>query len=85
MFSFPSNHSIICDQGIKWNFAKFLVDGNGIPVERYLPTTSPLSIEGDIVKLLESTAPEAVLTETSASTTDAENKLSAEGNGSSDL
>lgn len=37
---------------IKWNFAKFLVDGSGSVVGRYGPTDSPLSIEGDIVKLL---------------------------------
>lgn len=31
--------------GIKWNFAKFLVDKDGKVVDRYAPTTSPLSIE----------------------------------------
>ncbi|CAA0831548.1 Probable glutathione peroxidase 8 [Striga hermonthica] len=36
---------------IQWNFAKFLVDKNGQPVDRYYPTTSPLTIERDIVKL----------------------------------
>nr|DAD45349.1 TPA_asm: hypothetical protein HUJ06_003579 [Nelumbo nucifera] len=36
---------------IKWNFEKFLVDGNGKVVERYPPTTSPFQIE-DIQKLL---------------------------------
>lgn len=30
---------------IKWNFSKFLVDKDGNVVERYAPTTSPLSIE----------------------------------------
>lgn len=30
---------------IKWNFSKFLVDKEGKVVERYAPTTSPLSIE----------------------------------------
>ncbi|KAG6389289.1 hypothetical protein SASPL_150756 [Salvia splendens] len=39
--------------GIKWNFAKFLVDKDGQVVNRYAPTTSPLSIEKDIKKLLE--------------------------------
>ncbi|RWR91806.1 putative phospholipid hydroperoxide glutathione peroxidase [Cinnamomum micranthum f. kanehirae] len=38
--------------GIKWNFAKFLVDKEGHVVDRYAPTTSPLSIEKDIKKLL---------------------------------
>ncbi|KAL2235381.1 UNVERIFIED_CONTAM: putative glutathione peroxidase 8 [Sesamum indicum] len=30
---------------IQWNFAKFLVDRNGQPVDRYYPTTSPLTVE----------------------------------------
>ncbi|KAI3468745.1 hypothetical protein Pfo_025408 [Paulownia fortunei] len=38
---------------IKWNFSKFLVDKEGQVVDRYAPTTSPLSIEKDIKKLLE--------------------------------
>ncbi|XP_010434710.1 PREDICTED: probable phospholipid hydroperoxide glutathione peroxidase 6, mitochondrial [Camelina sativa] len=38
--------------GIKWNFAKFLVDKDGNVVDRYAPTTSPLSIEKDLKKLL---------------------------------
>ncbi|XP_050082932.1 uncharacterized protein LOC126569708 isoform X2 [Anopheles aquasalis] len=37
---------------IKWNFAKFLVDRDGQPVDRYAPTTSPNSIIKDIDKLL---------------------------------
>ncbi|KAL9246723.1 hypothetical protein vseg_020221 [Gypsophila vaccaria] len=37
---------------IQWNFAKFLVDKNGQVVGRYYPTTSPLSMEYDIKKLL---------------------------------
>ncbi|KAK9716567.1 hypothetical protein RND81_06G242600 [Saponaria officinalis] len=37
---------------IQWNFAKFLVDKSGQVVGRYYPTTSPLSIEYDIKKLL---------------------------------
>lgn len=39
--------------GIKWNFSKFLVDKNGNVVDRYAPTTSPLSIEKDLLKLLD--------------------------------
>lgn len=38
--------------GIKWNFTKFLVNRNGIPVERYAPTTSPSSIIPKIDELL---------------------------------
>ena len=30
---------------IQWNFAKFLVDQNGVIINRYYPTTSPLTIE----------------------------------------
>ncbi|OIW09849.1 hypothetical protein TanjilG_15331 [Lupinus angustifolius] len=37
---------------IQWNFAKFLVDRDGQVVDRYYPTTSPLSAEQDIRKLL---------------------------------
>lgn len=35
---------------IKWNFTKFLINKEGVPVERYAPTTSDL--EKDIEKLL---------------------------------
>ncbi|CAI0476310.1 unnamed protein product, partial [Linum tenue] len=38
--------------GIKWNFTKFLVNKEGEVVERYAPTTSPLSMEKDVKKLL---------------------------------
>ena len=37
---------------IKWNFGKFLLDGDGNVVERYVPTTSPLQIEDDVKKLV---------------------------------
>ncbi|KAF8027507.1 hypothetical protein BT93_E0414 [Corymbia citriodora subsp. variegata] len=37
---------------IKWNFSKFLIDKEGNVVDRYAPTTSPLSMEKDIKKLL---------------------------------
>lgn len=43
----------ILGSGLKWNFAKFLCDENGVPVQRYLPTTRPNAIEGDILKQLE--------------------------------
>lgn len=35
-----------------WNFAKFLCDADGVPIKRFPPTSSPLSFEADIVKLL---------------------------------
>jgi glutathione peroxidase len=37
---------------IKWNFTKFLIDRNGIPVKRYSPSTKPEDLSGDIEKLL---------------------------------
>lgn len=37
---------------IKWNFTKFLVDGQGRVVKRYSPTTTPKQIRRDIEKLL---------------------------------
>lgn len=37
---------------VKWNFTKFLVDRKGKPVKRYAPATKPLSLEKDIVALL---------------------------------
>lgn len=43
----------IYGQSLKWNFTKFLVNHNGIPVKRYAPTDGPLSFEDDIVKLFE--------------------------------
>ncbi|XP_076887288.1 putative glutathione peroxidase 8 [Bidens hawaiensis] len=38
---------------IQWNFAKFLVGKDGQPVGRYYPTTSPLTIEREVQKLVE--------------------------------
>ncbi|XP_074588396.1 putative phospholipid hydroperoxide glutathione peroxidase [Curcuma longa] len=43
----------IFGDSIKWNFTKFLVNKDGKVTDRYAPTTSPLSIEKDIKKLLE--------------------------------
>ncbi|KAB2934827.1 MAG: glutathione peroxidase [Leptonema illini] len=40
-------------QRIKWNFTKFLVDGQGKVIKRYAPTTTPEKIESDIKELLE--------------------------------
>lgn len=37
---------------IEWNFAKFLVDKNGIPVKRYHPKTDPDAIKSDIESIL---------------------------------
>lgn len=37
---------------IKWNFTKFLVNRDGIPVKRFAPTDKPSSIAKDIAKRL---------------------------------
>jgi len=39
-------------RGIKWNFTKFLVDKQGNVIKRFGPTVKPLSMKGDIEKLL---------------------------------
>jgi len=38
---------------LTWNFEKFLVDRDGKPVKRYVPTVDPLFIYDDIVALME--------------------------------
>lgn len=43
----PDNQSKVA-----WNFAKFLCDKNGVLVKRYAHTVPPLSIEPDILALL---------------------------------
>lgn len=43
---------VLGTEAIKWNFTKFLIGKDGVPVERYAPQTKPADIEGDIVKLL---------------------------------
>lgn len=37
---------------IKWNFTKFLINKEGKVVDRYAPTTEPLSMKGDLEKQL---------------------------------
>jgi glutathione peroxidase len=39
-------------KSIKWNFTKFLIDKNGIPVKRFSPSTKPENLVNDIEKLL---------------------------------
>ncbi|CAL5380832.1 unnamed protein product [Camellia sinensis] len=41
--------------GIEWNFSKVLADQDGNVIGGYAPTTSPVSIEKDIKKLLKIT------------------------------
>ena len=37
---------------IKWNFTKFLINREGVPVKRFGPSTSPAKMETDIVAIL---------------------------------
>ena len=37
---------------VKWNFTKFLFDKDGMPVDRYAPTTKPEKIDPVIAKLI---------------------------------
>ncbi len=43
---------LLGSEGIKWNFTKFLVDHNGVVVDRYAPTDTPAAIEKDLAKLI---------------------------------
>ena len=43
---------ILGTENIKWNFTKFLVDKQGNIIDRFASTTTPESIEEQIVKLL---------------------------------
>ncbi|XP_013190990.1 juvenile hormone epoxide hydrolase [Amyelois transitella] len=37
---------------IKWNFSKFIIDKNGVPVERFGPNVDPMELEPVLVKYL---------------------------------
>jgi glutathione peroxidase len=37
---------------IEWNFTKFVIDKQGIPVRRFFPTTTPKKMERFIEKIL---------------------------------
>lgn len=43
---------ILGSKSIKWNFTKFLVDGNGNVVKRFSPTTKPEELTNEIERLL---------------------------------
>ena len=51
LYAFLKSH--FNNKKIPWNFTKFLCDANGIPIEKYGPKVSPLSLEADILKLLD--------------------------------
>lgn len=60
----PNTHAIfkflkdekggIFGDDIKWNFTKFLIGKDGVPVKRYAPTTEPAAIRADIENALKS-------------------------------
>lgn len=43
---------LLGSQGIKWNFTKFLISGDGKSIKRYAPTTKPEALKADIEALL---------------------------------
>ncbi|MGB3750137.1 MAG: glutathione peroxidase [Arcobacteraceae bacterium] len=43
---------VLGSKKIKWNFTKFLVNKNGVVVDRYASITKPLSLKKDIEKIL---------------------------------
>ncbi|MFZ4712092.1 MAG: glutathione peroxidase [Bacteriovoracaceae bacterium] len=47
-----ANPGILGTEAIKWNFTKFLVNKDGIPVKRFAPNDSPESLEKPIKELL---------------------------------
>ena len=43
---------LLGSEAIKWNFTKFLIGPNGEVVKRYAPTSTPVSIEKDVLELI---------------------------------
>ncbi|MBO3761016.1 glutathione peroxidase [Ciceribacter sp. L1K23] len=43
---------ILGTEAIKWNFTKFLIGRDGVPIARYAPTTKPEAIAPDIEKAM---------------------------------
>jgi len=41
---------------IKWNFTKFIVDKNGVPVERHGPSTNPMDMKKNLEKYFDQDA-----------------------------
>jgi glutathione peroxidase len=48
-----SRRGLLGTESIKWNFTKFLVDGQGIVLKRYAPGDTPETIAEDVAGLLE--------------------------------
>jgi len=52
LFTFlTSQKKGLLTEGIKWNFTKFLIDGEGNVVERFAPQTSPLKMKKQLNEL----------------------------------
>jgi glutathione peroxidase len=47
-----SAKGLLGSEGIKWNFTKFLVDRNGIVIDRFAPTTKPEDLKPNVEALL---------------------------------
>ncbi|MCL1138523.1 glutathione peroxidase [Shewanella pneumatophori] len=47
-----SAKGLLGSEKVKWNFTKFLVNRQGQAVQRFAPTTKPMALEQDILKLL---------------------------------
>lgn len=52
MYSYLSAVQSVLPGDISWNFGKFLVNQQGLPVKRYEPTVEPNDIRPDILSLL---------------------------------
>lgn len=54
LFEFLKNSlpGFLWTKNIKWNFTKFLIDKNGVPIKRFGSTTTPKQIESSIESLL---------------------------------
>ena len=53
VFKFVKGHLTgFLGSSVKWNFTKFLVDRDGVPIKRFAPTTTPFSFEDEIVQVL---------------------------------
>jgi glutathione peroxidase len=52
-----SQPGFLGSRAIKWNFTKFLVNRQGVPCQRYAPTTPPDKLKDDIRSLLDQAEP----------------------------
>jgi glutathione peroxidase len=43
---------LLGSEAIKWNFTKFLIGRDGVPIKRYAPTDKPESLESDVKAVL---------------------------------